>query len=159
MKNKNIQFLFKNIFILHYNIVSRYFRVGFLRSSREFLAIFSIFSRNSWSVWSQLFLKPTSVASLWLPHSLVLEIKVGLIREHPLMMSDNFWPPNPPWCPIFTIMVFASIYLINPRTNPWNFGEKILRSGSFEKTQFFWVGHLGFFASSAFKSVNIYRVE
>ena len=96
LKNKTIQLLFKNIFIFYYNIVSRYFRVGFLRSSREFLAIFSIFSRNSWSVWSQLFLKPTSVASLWLPHSLVLEIKVGLIRKHLLMMSDDFWPPTPP---------------------------------------------------------------
>ena len=94
MKNKNIQLLFKNIFIFYYNIVSRYFREGFLRSSREFLAIFSILSRNSWSVWSQLFLKPTSVASLWLPHSLVLEIKVGLIREHTLMMSDDFCQVN-----------------------------------------------------------------
>ena len=30
-----------------------------------------------------------------------------------------------------------SIYLIHPRTNPWNFGKKILRIGCFEKLSFF----------------------
>ena len=34
-------------------------------------------------------------------------------------------------------MLFASIYSIKQRTNPWNFGEKILRIGGFEKMTFF----------------------
>ena len=32
---------------------------------------------------------------------------------------------------------FTWIYPINPRTNPWNFGEKILRIGGFENVNFF----------------------
>ena len=44
-----------------------------------------------------------------------------------------------------TSMPFASINPTNLRTNPWNFWKEILRIGDFEKTQFFWVGHFGFF--------------
>ena len=40
-------------------------------------------------------------------------------------------------------MSFASIFLIHPRTNPWNFREKILRIGGNEKLRFlsrtFWI--------------------
>ena len=46
-----------------------------------------------------------------------------------------------------TLLPFASINSINPRTNPWNFHEKILR---IEKKIFF-------FASSQWKLVHIYR--
>ena len=50
--------------------------------------------------------------------------------------------------------------------NSWNFCEKILRIGGVEKSQFFWVGRFEsfftkkkcFFASSQWKSVNIYRI-
>ena len=36
-----------------------------------------------------------------------------------------------------TLMPFTSIYSTNPRTNPWNFDEKILRIGRVEKLSFF----------------------
>ena len=48
---------------------------------------------------------------------------------------DNHWD---------TLMPFASINSTNPRTNPWNFREKILRIWGVEKL-FFWVGHFDFF--------------
>ena len=47
-------------------------------------------------------------------------------------------------------MPFASINPTNPRTNPWNFHEKILRIGGAKKWglyPFFWVGHFEFFFS------------
>ena len=44
-----------------------------------------------------------------------------------------------------TFMPLASIYLINLRTNPWNFSEKILRIGGFENLSFFWVSLFEFF--------------
>ena len=43
-----------------------------------------------------------------------------------------------------TLMPLSSIYPINPRTNPWNFCEKVLRIGGHWKTMFFWVGHFDF---------------
>ena len=36
-----------------------------------------------------------------------------------------------------TLMPFTSIYSTNPRTNPWNSHEKILRIGGVEKLSFF----------------------
>ena len=36
-----------------------------------------------------------------------------------------------------TLMPFVSIYSTNPRTNPWNFREKILRIGGVENLSFF----------------------
>ena len=56
-------------------------------------------------------------------------------------------------------MPFTSIYPTNPRNNPWNFGEKILRIGGIEKLSFFKSAILIFFASSPWKSLQIYRVE
>ena len=44
-----------------------------------------------------------------------------------------------------TSMPFASINPTNPRTNPWNFGNNCSAFGGSWKTQFFWVGHFGFF--------------
>ena len=44
-------------------------------------------------------------------------------------------------------MPFASINSTNPRTNLWNFGEKISRIGHFEKWQFWKIGHFEFFSS------------
>ena len=52
-----------------------------------------------------------------------------------------------------TLMHLSSIYSTNPRTNPWNFREKILRIGGVENLSFFDF----FFASFQWKSVNIYR--
>ena len=52
-----------------------------------------------------------------------------------------------------TPMPFASINPTNPRTNPWNFHEKILRIGRPGKWgfyPFFWVGHFEFFFSRIF---------
>ena len=40
-----------------------------------------------------------------------------------------------PW--VATSMPFAPVYPMNPKTNPWSFGEKILRIGGFEKLIFF----------------------
>ena len=42
-------------------------------------------------------------------------------------------------------MPFASCNPTNPRTNLWNFHEKILRIGDFEKWPFLKNGHFGFF--------------
>ena len=66
-----------------------------------------------------------------------------------------------------TSMPFASINSTNPRTNLWNFREKILRIGDFKKWPFLKNGHFGFFfqkkffffASFSWKSVQIYMVE
>ena len=44
-----------------------------------------------------------------------------------------------------TLMPFASINSTNPRTNLWNFREKILRIGDFEKRCFFESAILNFF--------------
>ena len=56
-------------------------------------------------------------------------------------------------------MPFASFNPTNTRTNLWNFHKNILRIGDLEKLSFFWVSHFGiFFASSPWKSVNIYRL-
>ena len=38
-------------------------------------------------------------------------------------------------------MPFPSIYSTNPRTEPWNFHENILRIGKAGKWDFFWDGH------------------
>ena len=42
-----------------------------------------------------------------------------------------------------TLMPFASIYPTDPRTNPWNFCEKILRIGGFENSVFNTVAESG----------------
>ena len=42
-------------------------------------------------------------------------------------------------------MPFASCNPTNPRTNLWNFHEKFLRIGDFEKWPFLKNGHFGFF--------------
>ena len=65
-----------------------------------------------------------------------------------------------------TPMPFASINSTNPRTNPWNFHEKILRIGGAGKWGFFESAILKFFfqkkkknfASSQWKLVQIYRI-
>ena len=57
-----------------------------------------------------------------------------------------------------TLMPFASIYSTNPRTNPWNSHEKILRIGGVEKLNFFWVGHFDFFFFISMKSVKDHRL-
>ena len=44
-----------------------------------------------------------------------------------------------------TLMPLTSIYPTNPRTNPWNFCEKILRIGEVENLRFFWISHFEFF--------------
>ena len=41
-------------------------------------------------------------------------------------------------------MTFTSINFTNPRTNPWNFHEKISRIRRAGKWVFFWVGHFKF---------------
>jgi hypothetical protein len=53
-----------------------------------------------------------------------------------------------------TLMAFASINPTNPRTDLWNFREKISRIGDFEKRQFW-----KFFASFSWKSVQIRMVD
>ena len=63
-----------------------------------------------------------------------------------------------------TSMPFASINPTNPRTNLWNFREKILRIGDFEKRCFFESAILNFFfrkknfffAFFAWKQVKVY---
>ena len=63
-----------------------------------------------------------------------------------------------------TLMPFASINLTNPTTNLWNFREKILRIGDFEKRCFFESAILNFFfrkknfffAFFAWKQVKVY---
>jgi hypothetical protein len=55
-----------------------------------------------------------------------------------------------------TSMPFASINPTNPRTNLWNFHEKNLRIGDFEKLIFFESAIFNFFFK---KSVQIYMVE
>ena len=44
-------------------------------------------------------------------------------------------------------MGFASINPTNPRTDLWNFHEKISRIGDFEKRPFWKIGHFEFFSS------------
>ena len=64
-------------------------------------------------------------------------------------------------------MPFASCNPTNPMTNLWNFHEKILRIGDFEKWPFLKNGHFGFFfkkknfffALFSWKSVQIFMVE
>ena len=57
-------------------------------------------------------------------------------------------------------MAFASINPTNPRTNMWNFCEKILRIGDFEKLPFWKIGYFEFFFGSfSWKSVQICMVE
>ena len=51
-----------------------------------------------------------------------------------------------------TPMRFTSINSTNPRTNPWNFHEKILRIGGAGKWGFFWVGHFDFFCFISMKT-------
>ena len=71
-----------------------------------------------------------------------------------------------------TLLAFVSINPTNPRTNLWNFGEKILRIGDFEKRRFWKIGHFEksailnfflqtkfFFDSFSWKSVQICMVE
>ena len=66
-----------------------------------------------------------------------------------------------------TLMGFASINPTNPRTDLWNFREKISRIGDFEKRPFWKIGHFEFFsskknfffASFLWKSVQICMVE
>ena len=48
------------------------------------------------------------------------------------------------------LMAFASINPTNPRTNLWNFREKISRIGDFEKRPFWKIGHFEFFSSKFF---------
>ena len=63
-----------------------------------------------------------------------------------------------------TLMPFASINPIIPRTNLWNFGENCSAFWGGWKTQFFWVGHfeifLIFFSFASFlsKLVKIYGI-
>ena len=47
-------------------------------------------------------------------------------------------------------MLFASCNPTNPRANLWNFHEKILRIGDFEKWPFLKNGHFGFFFKKRF---------
>ena len=66
-----------------------------------------------------------------------------------------------------TLMPMASINPTNPRTDLWNFREKILRIGDFEKQPFWKIGHFEFcsskkknvFAWFSWKSVQICMVE
>ena len=66
-----------------------------------------------------------------------------------------------------TSMPFASINPNNPRTNPWNFHKKILRTVDFEKRRFWKSAILDFFflkknkkfAWSPWKSVTNYVIE
>jgi hypothetical protein len=63
-----------------------------------------------------------------------------------------------------TSISFASIYPINPTTNPWNFGQKILRTGGFENLSFlsqpfsFYFSEIFIFVSSPSKSCTNYGV-
>ena len=63
------------------------------------------------------------------------------------------------------LIPFISIHSIYPRTNPYNFQEKILRIGGVKKRRFFDRASLNFlfkkifFASFLWKSVKIYRLE
>ena len=86
------------------------------------------------------------------------------------MFFGNFWvyvrQPQDHICWARS-MPFASCNPTNPRTNLWNFHEKFLRIGDFEKWPFLKNGHFGyffkkknfFFASFSWKSVQIYMVE
>ena len=64
-----------------------------------------------------------------------------------------------------TLMPFASIYSTNPRTNPWNFCEKILRIGREKKDSvplsrpFWFFFKKKKFVSSPWKSVTNFVVE
>ena len=54
-----------------------------------------------------------------------------------------------------TSMPFLSINPTNPRTNPWNFHEKILRIGDFEKFFFFESAILIFFFKFFFRFIPL----
>ena len=53
-----------------------------------------------------------------------------------------------------TSMPFTSIYSMHPRTNPWNFHEKILRIDGVENLSFFCVGHFDFFLLHSYWNVS-----
>ena len=124
-------------------------KVPQLGSARKFHSSGSLELENS-----------SSNPSLQFDHSFLFELLMSIMKFSPvpnLMHHPLCWA---------TPMPFASINLINPRTNLWNFREIILRIGNFEKLNFFESVILNFFfskeffsASSPWKLVPIYMVE